>query len=282
MELLSVNNPNILELLNTPEDSIIFKSELLNKIDTKKILSKKCKYSFGKFAMSQIRKAKGLKKKIFNPIDKKRKTPISFCFVNYESGSIPLTKYLEINNWRQEDCGLVNIANMTDVYALYHSQKIKYSGILNSEKSNDISLSSIPKGEKQLSLLYFNRNGYSMYCKDYREYWDWVDKRNDARFENTKSHGKNYDSKNMMHTFRLLNMAIEIAEQKQINVRRIDREFLLKVKEGGFEYEELEKLSQEKQLHMEEAFNISDLPENPDLDYIKNLTFELRESYYAQ
>lgn len=280
MELLSVNNPNILELLNTPKCSILFKSELLNQIDTKKILSKKCKDTFGKFALSQIKKAKGLKKKIVNPMAKERKSPLAFCYVNYKSGSVPVTKFLELNGWKQENCGLVNISNMQDVLGVYHSETINYSGLLKGEKANEISLSSIPKGEEQVALLYFNRNGYSTYCKDYREYWDWVEKRNDERYENTKGHGKNYDSKNMMHTFRLLHMATEIASEQQINVKRKDRAFLLKIKEGKFDYEELLELSKEKQLQMEKAFEISDLPEKPDLDYIQQLTFELREKYY--
>lgn len=280
MELLSVNNPNILELLDTPNDSILSKSTLLNQIEIDKILSKKCKDTFGKFAISQIKKAKGLKKKIVNPIDKERKTPLDFCYVNYQSGSIPVTKFFELKNWNQKECGLINIPHMKDVYGLYHSKSVNYKGIIKDENSNDITLSSILKGEEQTALLYFNRNGYSTYCKDYREYWDWVDKRNEVRYENTQSHGKNYDSKNMMHTFRLLNMAIEIAEQKKINVRRDDRDFLLKIKFGEFEYEELLKMANEKQRKMEAAFEKSDLPENPNLDYIRELTFKLREEYY--
>lgn len=280
MELLSVNNPNILELLDTPSDSIIFKSSFLNEIEIEKILSKRCKDTFGKFAISQIKKAKGLNKKIVNPIDKKRKTPLDFCYVNFQNGSIPIIKYLELKNWNQEECGLVNIAHMKDVFGLYHSKVKDYDGIIRNENSNEISLSSIPKGEKQEALLYFNRNGYSTYCKDYREYWNWVEKRNEARYENTKSHGKNYDAKNMMHTFRLLNMAIEIAEEKKINVRRKDRELLLNIKSGKFEYDELLGMAEKKQVQLNEAFEKSDLPDNPDLDYIREITFQLREKYY--
>ena len=81
-------------------------------------------------------------------------------------------------------------------------------------------------------MLYFNKDGYSVYCKKYKEYWEWVGKRNEARYNTTMSHGKNYDSKNMMHVFRLLLMAKEIAEEGKINVYRNDREFLLSIKEG--------------------------------------------------
>lgn len=280
MELLTVNNPNILELLNTPEHAVLYKHPILNRINSTIVLSKKCEKSFGKFALSQIKKAKGLNKKIVNPIDKERKSVLDFCFVNCDHGSLPLKDYLEQNNWKQENCGLVKIPNMKDVYGFYHSEQIKYKGIIKNEESNTVSLSAIPKGEDQLKLLYFNLDGYSSYCKDYKEYWSWVEKRNEVRYQNTKSHGKNYDSKNMMHTFRLLEMAIEIAEEQKINVKRHDRDFLLKVKSGAFEYDELLDLANEKQFKMETAFAKSTLPENPDIEMIKKLTFEIREHLY--
>lgn len=280
MELLSVNNPNILELLNTPDNAIIYKHPYLSEIKPELILSKLCSNTFGKFALSQIKKAKGLKKKIVNPVAKERKSVVDFCFVNYDQGAIPLEKYLEIKGWKQESCGLVNIPYMKDVYGLYHSESLGFSGIINGKDSNDVCLSSIPKGIEQESLLYFNRNGYSTYCKEYREYWDWVEKRNDERYENTKSHGKNYDAKNMMHVFRLLEMAIEIGKEKKVNVKRSNRDFLLEIKSGKFEYEELLKMADIKQEEMELAFENSELPDEPDLVMINNLTYRLRERFY--
>lgn len=280
MELLSVNNPNILELLNSPENTIISKHPYLSEIKSELILSKLCNNTFGKFALAQIKKAKGLKKKIVNPVAKERKSVMSFCYVNYEQGAIPLEKYLEINGWPQEDCGLVNIANMKDVYGLYCCKGNGYNGIIKGKDSNDVCLSSIPKGSKQESLLYFNRDGYSTYCKEYREYWDWVDKRNTERYENTKSHGKNYDAKNMMHVFRLLEMAIEIGKEKKVNVKRPNRDFLLEIKSGKFEYEELLKMADLKKEEMELAFETSDLPNEPNIALINNLTYRLREKFY--
>lgn len=281
MQLLSVNNPNILELLATPADAILFKSDLLNQIEIDQILSKKCRYTFGKFAMAQIKKARGLNKKIVNPVDKVRKTPLDFCYVNYQKASLSLKKFLELKNWKQADCGLVNIAHMRDIFGFYYNPSAQYKGILKHPHSNELALSSVPKGEAQVALLYFNRDGYSTYCKDYREYWDWVNKRNEERYENTKRHGKNYDAKNMMHTFRLLYMAIEIAQEKKIKVRREDRDFLLKIKAGTFEYDELLNMAEAKRIKMERAFEQSDLPETPNLDYIQAMTFMLRKAYYG-
>lgn len=280
MELLSFNNPNILELLNTPESAIIYEHPYLSEIKLELILSKRCSNTFGKFALSQIKKAKGLKKKIVNPIAKERKSVLSFCFVSYEQGAIPVQKYLEIKGLKQENCGLVNIPSMKDLYGLYYSETLGFKGIIKGNDSNDVCLSSIPKGTEQEALLYFNRDGYSTYCKEYREYWDWVDKRNDERYENTQSHGKNYDAKNMMHVFRLLEMAIEIGKEMKVNVKRPNRDFLLEIKSGKFEYEELLEMAEIKQREMETAFENSTLPEEPDLAMINKLTYKLRDKFY--
>lgn len=283
LELLSLNNPNILELLNTPESAILFKHPFLNEIQTEMILSKLCKNTFGKFALSQIKKAKGLKKKIVNPIGKERKSVLSFCYVNHEQGSVPISKFLELNNWKQEDCGLINIAHMKDVYALFQNENLDYSGIIKNDLSNDIRLSSIPKEEEeeeQKALLYFNKDGYSNYCKEYKEYWEWVDNRNEVRYENTQNHGKNYDAKNMMHTFRLLEMGVEIGKTKKINVKRPNREFLLEVKSGKFDYDVLLLIADTLQKEMEVVFENSDLPEKPNLEYINKLAFQLRNRFY--
>ncbi len=282
MELLSLNNPNILELLNTPENAIIYKHPFLNEIKTEKILSKLCRDTFGKFAYSQIKKAKGLKKKIVNPVGKERKSVLDFCYINYQQGAIPVLKFLEIKGWKQENCGLVNVPHMRDVYGLYYSNKENFKGIIRNENSNEVCLSSIPKDLNQEALFYFNRDGYSTYCKEYREYWDWVGKRNEERYQNTQSHGKNYDAKNMMHVFRLLEMACEIGREQKINVKRPNREFLLSIKTGKYEYEELLEMSDRLQEEMEIAFEKSSLPNTPNREYINEMTYILREKFYEE
>lgn len=280
MELLSLNNPNILELLNTPEEAILYKHPFLEEIRAEWILSKRCRDTFGKFALSQIKKAKGLKKKMLNPVDKERKSVLSFCFVSYKQGAVPLLKFLADKGWKQQHCGLANIAHMKDMYGLYHSEVLGFRGIMSGADANEVSLSSIPEGTPQMALLYFNKDGYSTYCKEYRAYWDWVGKRNEERYENTQSHGKNYDAKNMMHVFRLLEMAIEIGREGRVNVRRPNRDFLLAIKLGQFEYDDLLKMAEDKQREMEKVFEASKLAEQPDLAFLQDLTYRLRDKFY--
>jgi uncharacterized protein len=82
--------------------------------------------------------------------------------------------------------------------------------------------------------------------------------------QNAISHGKKYDAKNMMHVFRLLNMAEEIARYKKVNVRRPEREYLLNVRSGEFSYEDLLKEAEAKIQVVDDLFKKADLPERPD------------------
>ena len=280
IELLSKNNPNIIELLNVPENCILYKHELINKIKQELFLSKLCEQTFANYAYTQIKKAYGLEKKILNPVDAERKSVLDFCFVYEESNAVPLMKYLELRKIQHEKAGLSAISHLRDCYNMFYSESIQYSGIIRREESNDVCLSSIPKEEKPIALLYFNKDGYSLYCKKYKEYWEWVERRNEERYSTTMAHGKNYDSKNMMHVFRLLLMAKEIATEGKVNVWRKDREFLLDVKQGKYEYDDLLTRAELLKNELPELFQKSNLPGEPDTESINRLLVNMREDYY--
>jgi hypothetical protein len=284
IDLLLKNNPNIIELLNTPEDCILHRNPSMDLIRSEHFLSRLCDQTFGQYAYAQIKKAKGLNKKISNPMEKERKTILDFCYVIQDQGSVPARKWFHDKGLNQEECGLVRVDHMRDIYTLFHSSQVsketQFNGVYSSENANDVSLTSIPKGLSPLAVMNFNKDGYSIYCKDYREYWDWVESRNEERYENTISHGKNYDAKNMMHVFRLLNMAEEIAKYKQVNVRRPERDYLLKIRAGEFLYDDLVKQAEEKIQGINELFKVSDLPEVPEPSYAESILVEIRETIY--
>lgn len=284
MELLSKNNPNLLELLNTPADCILHKDPLMNRLTPALFLSRLCKQSFANYAFSQIKKARGLNKKIYNPVDKIRKPILDFCYVTAGAGTQPLKDWLEKNNIQQENCGLTAMNHMRDLFALYYNPEkiLMYKGIMQKENANDVALSSIPIGEKPLTYLFFNKDGYSVYCRDHKEYWEWVNNRNDLRYEHTLEHGKHYDAKNMQHVFRLLNMADEIATEKKIYTYRKDREWLLSIRQGKFQYEELLQMAEEKLQQIETHYASSDLPETPDIAAIEKILVEMRKDWYEK
>ncbi len=282
VELLTKNNPNILELLYVPKESLLYEHPLFAKIKQVQVLSKLCKNTFGNYAMAQIKKARGLNKKILNPMSSDRKTILDFCYIAYQQGSIPLKKWLKLRGLLQEQCGLVNIPHMRNMYALYYdgSNQLGYRGIMQKEQANDVIVSSVPRGERALTYLSFNKDGYSSYCKDYKEYWQWVAERNDTRYQSTLEHGKNYDAKNLMHTFRLLTMAEEIAREGKVIVRRPDREWLLKIKKGAFEYDDLVQQAEDRANRLDELYAKSKLPESPDIEGLEKVLVSIREAFY--
>jgi hypothetical protein len=281
-ELLLKNNPNILEMLASPKNCIISKHPILNQFNPKLFLSKLCKNTFANYALSQIKKARGLNKKINNPMDEQRKSILEFCYVIQENGSMSLKKWLDINNMSQHKCGLSKIPHCKGMYALYHdiSDIHSYNGIMNDENANDVSLSSIPMGEKPLILLFCNVDAYSSYCREYREYWDWVTKRNKIRYQTNIELNKNYDAKNMMHTIRLLQMGKEIITNHELNVWRNNREQLLKIKNGGMEFDELMLMAEQLMNEIDSEMKNSLLPEKPDENKIENILIEMRKEFY--
>jgi len=279
--LLLKNNPNILELLNMPEECILYKHPLFDLIKKELFLSKLCKNTFANYAFTQIKKARGLNKKIVNPVEEKRKSVEDFCYVRTGKQSVLLVDFLNKNEMKSSDCGLAKITHMKDCYNLFHNVNLDYNGIARL-KANEVCLSSIPKEESPIGLLYFNVDGYSSYCKKYKEYWSWVAKRNEVRYKSNVSHSKNYDAKNMMHTFRLLHMAKEIGLNGVINVRRSDRDFLLAIKNAEFEYEELVEKAEVLRQDLDQIYESSGLMEKPDAALVGKLLLKLRNEYYKQ
>ena len=123
VELLMKSNPTALESLFIPEDCVIgeihpavqYILEHRDLFVTKECLNPLLGYSF-----NQIKKAKGLNKKINIPEDFQRRDILDFCYTFKKQGSQPIKDFLEENGLNQKYCGLVNIPNMRDVYGVYY------------------------------------------------------------------------------------------------------------------------------------------------------------------
>lgn len=283
VDLLIKNNPNILEMLASPADCVVYKHPIMEHLRIEMFLSKRCKDTFAGYAITQIRKAKGLKKKIVNPFPKEKLSALDFCFIADPFCTINIKNWLNENGYRQENCGLVSIPHSKGLYALFYDSEgnLNYRGIIKSVNANEVSLSSVPAGAKESGYLFFNIDGYSSYCKQYKEYWDWVENRNEDRYNNNVAHGKDYDSKNMMHTIRLLQMTEEILSTGRVNVRRPNRAELLDIRSGKFSYAELLKKAESLIISIEKAYEKSLLPELTDYHTIENILINMRAELYS-
>lgn len=281
IELLLKNNPSCLELLATPEEFILHKSALLKELNYKDFITSEVEKTFVGYALSQIKKAKGLNKKFLNPIDKVRKTVLDFCYIIIDNKTISFLDWTKSNSYKQEFCGLSKINHSKDLFAIYYNENLNYRGVIKDETNDDIRLSEIPKNEKQIAYFIFQKDEYSTYCKQYKEYWEWMEMRNEDRYTTNITHEKNYDSKNMMHTIRLLKVAKELLETGHLNVKRIeDRDELLAIKKGEFTYEEIMIKIDDLKREIEEKSKLKILPKELNSSKIEDYLINLRTKLY--
>ena len=336
LELLYTNNPNILELLNTPKDCIIYKDPLFDLIlDNKDIfITKKCKNSFGGYAKTQIQKASALNKKQNWEKEKiTRKDVLDFVFVIENEKSIPWKKWNKNRKYDEKFCGVVNIPHANELYAVYfddiansifsssvdesirndNKKEFKennkpmglgYKGLVkvgtslsignrdfievsdglyqkvNYGISNQLRLSSVPKGETPICNIIYQKDAYSQHCREYREYQTWLENRNEQRYVDVKNHKQKLDGKNLLHTTRLLNMAREIALGKGIIVKRPNAEYLLSIRRGEVDLKTLIDNAEKEMKEIDILFDNSDLPDDIDLTFLNNLLIEIRNKFY--
>lgn len=291
LQLLQSANPTVLELLYSPEDCIVLQDPLWALITEhrQKFLTKKCRDSFGGYAIAQIKKARGLDKKMnWEKARVQRKRPIDFCYAYEKGKTMPIEKWLRDNDKKQECCGLVALNHFRDCYALYYDYGSHYNptghraqktlgfhGII-MEKSNDIRLSSVPKDMEPLCVIFYNKDGYSMHCKDYLEYETWLANRNTQRYVDLQGHNQQIDGKNLLHCRRLLDMALEIANDGVISVRRPNSEYLLKIRRGEIQLQEIIDQAEEDIKKLDEVFKVSGLPDSVDTGLIGDILLSIR------
>ena len=319
LQLTASNNPTILELLNTPEDCIIYKNPIFDLILERKdeFISKACANSFGGYAIQQIKKARGQDKKQNWEKEKvTRKDVLDFVYVIVGEKTIPWKQW---NGGRFEEkfIGAVNVPNARDLYALYYDTEAHlcfseqvlektrniylesrrglglplgfgYKGLVKSghgasvAESNQLRLSSIPKGETPICNIIYNKDGYTMHCKDYNSYQEWLANRNEQRWVDVESHGQKIDGKNMMHCKRLLEMSIEIGRGEGIIVRRPNAQDLLAIRRGGVDLKTLIDESEKMISELDSVFADSNLPDSVDPDLVHNLLVEIRRKFYSK
>lgn len=323
LRLLMKSNPTVLETLFVPKDKIIGEVHPLMQLIIQhrdKFVTKQCFNPFFGYAKSQIEKARGLNKKIMNPMERKL-VPMDFAYTFRGQGSQPLDKWLSERGLKQRYCGVVNVPNMRDMYGVYYDfgfhcaeetdwrenqsfiefallhfglsdsdvtksflaelKPIGYRGVFNEERDgSQIRLSSIEKNtDRPICFIAYNLDAYSQHCRKYAEYQRWVKERNPERYRSNLD--KNYDSKNMMHMFRLVHMASEIAEGRGVILKRTeDRQFLLDVRNHKYEYDELMAILEEDASRMKALMTTSTIPDCIDPDFVNSLMLEIREQQF--
>ncbi len=235
-----------------------------------KFLTKECFKPFGHYAAAQIRKARGLNKMINKPI-LERKTPVDFCYITCGNDTKPIREWLVINHLTEEQISLAKLNHGRDAYAVFI-----YPGGFCKPNGNDVHVNNLPKGLSTVGTLFFNKDAYTIHCKDYKNQKTWEKERNPVRYESNL--GKSYDAKNMSECIRLIRTCTEIANGETYHVNRqgIDADFLLQVRAHAYEYDALMDIANGDIAKMEFAIEHSTIPDEIDRVEVDEMMLDIR------
>lgn len=279
LELLTVGNPTMIELLFTPNDCVIEGDDIFDLIleHKDKFLTKKLANSFCGYAYAQVKKAKGLDKKMNWEKERiERKTPRDFCYIT-DIESQDTHKFTDIFDEDQQNSFAVTKANhISDGYFMYPKRDCLSFYPIDSDNSNSLKCSSVKKNIPPIGFLYFNKSEYSTHCREYKEYQTWKKESNPQRYVDIDNHGQKIDGKNMLHCIRLIDMGLEIAQGKGCNVRRENAEYLKSIRHGKVNLNDILEYAQNKLEHVKEVFQNSNLPDKVDKKFIQDLLYKIR------
>lgn len=298
LELASSANPTMLELLFMPDNMIIHSTPEWEYIRENRhlFLTKRCVNSFGGYGLQQIKKAKGLNKKMnWETSRVERKEVIDFCYIGVNGKSVRLTHYLKAEKILPEFCGMVKLDHMADCYGMYHDTVSQWAGEANhrfkqsgevptlgfkgvqSDDGNQLLLSSIPKHSIACEgVVYFNKSEWSSHCADYESYLTWVKERNEQRYIDTQVHGQKIDGKNLMHCVRLIDMALEIAHTGDLTIFRHNHAYLLDIRAGKYDLNHILHYAEKNIAMLDEAFAKSKLPDTISTEKVEHILYKLR------
>ena len=246
IELLAQANPNVLELLFMPDDCIRKTSPEMQELVANRYLfiTKQCADTHASYAMSQIKKAKGQNKWINNPKPETAPAKEDFCHViPWQPGSngpparpIPL----RATGWSLNEYHAARLEHSRDKYRLYRYG----AGARGVFRGDALVCESIPEEDEAThfaGLLLYNEHAWQQALADHQNYWAWRHNRNDARWQQQDRGELDFDSKNMMHTIRLLLSGKSLMESGRPTVRFSGNQLalLMSIREGKLTFDEI-------------------------------------------
>jgi len=288
MQLAINNNPNVLEILFTvPEEHLVKNKFGQILIDNRELfLSKKARWTFSGYAIAQLKRIKTHKRYLDNP-PSHQPTRAEFGLSDYSVIPVEQLEAAEslikskLDSWNPdfstiEDADRILIEKKISDVCVEIAGASLYINKENLWKCAAIS-SGISPGFIQNMI---QERAYRSRLAEWHNYQEWQINRNPARAELEAKYG--FDSKHAMHLVRLLTMCKEILLDGQMIVKRPDAKFLLEIRNGKLSYDELVTWAENMDKEMDNWYEKSPLPKNPDIKKIGNLTMQLTEEFLAQ
>ena len=257
--LLIKGSPNIIEMLFIDERFHRHTSPTMKKLIANRplFISQKLYFSFTGYAFQQIKKAKGQNKWINNPKPTERPQAIDYISwipaneLNYQKDNDNSETFACRPRKLESSQGylLSRIEHGLGSHRMYKTDK--QHDFLNSGKIICSSIDMEAERQHFAGILYFNESLYNRDFMDWKNYWQWKKKRNEARWVKQESGELDYDAKNMAHCMRLLISGKHILTHAEPKVffDGEQRQYLLDIRLGKFSYEEI--IAEAEQLMIE-------------------------------
>jgi len=296
IRLISDNNPNMLDLLATPERCILKLLLPWRKIiDNRHLfISKRAKFTFSGYAIAQLERIKTHRAYLLNPPNKQ---PERSDFGLSEQSFLPTTQLKALINSSMNDFLVEeNKEDFFDaldaVYGDYimplfykftkeNTRHVAMEWLQAGLKSNLNCLRSLGPAYIKEEYLDLAERELAYYCAshEWQRYQQWSKTRNKKRADLEAKFG--YDTKHGAHLVRLMRMGVEILETGQVNVDRtdIDADELKAIKRGEWSYEQLEQYAKDMDIVLGNLYKTSTLQKSCDYSAINHLCIEIIDEY---
>ncbi len=285
LELALSANPNIIELLYMPTECIQHRSPSFKILEDNRsiFITKQAYESHVGYAHAQIKKARGQNKWVNNPQPKTPPKLEDFCWLirplNHAAEKMPLRpKPISSTSIKLNECHVSSLEHSSNMYRIYHYGP-RARGVIRGGK---VVCESIPIEDEHnhcIGLLSVNETAYERAIRDHKNYWIWIENRNEDRWQTQESGDIDYDAKNMMHTFRLLLSGESILQNGYPIVRFAGEQldFLMKIRAGQFSYDYLIDEAESKVQALKALHDNCSLPADSDKGKAEELLKEITE-----
>ena len=269
IELLAVANPNVLELLFMPEDCVRERTPEMDSVIAARdiFITRQCGDTHIGYAMSQIKKARGQNKWVNDPKPAQAPLREAFCFIIprarlQQAEGVPCRPIpLAQTQWDLRHFHAARLEHASNTYRLY-DYGTNGRGVF---RGDELVCESIPEqdeGPRFAGLLLFNEQSWRQSLADHQNYWRWRRDRNDSRWRQQEAGEVDFDSKNMLHTVRLLLSGKSILQRGVPLVRMSgpQLQLLLDIRAGRLTFGQIMQIADAIVGECETLKNRSDLP----------------------
>lgn len=287
--LLNDNNPNILDLLFSPERcTLILKEPWKKMLEHRDLfISRKCRNTYSGYAYAQLSRIETHRGFLLDPpkIKPERKDFGLPEFSIFPTAQIKGVVFAALGDFIIEEDKEDLLVELEDVYSNYiipifsrhikpdlQALAMKYLHV--GMKSQANTLKALGPSFIKDEYLEMATNELRFYCADakWQQYQAWLKNRNKARAELERKF--TFDTKHASHLVRLIRMCKEILETGKINVDRtnIDAEELKAIRyEGIWKYQDIVEYAMKIDKECGELYKTSTLQLSPDFEKIKTL-----------